>query len=90
MLTELVVIATLPVFLIAAESVWVDWSATVEKERDVGIICHDADVACPVPWIATVRGDVGASLVIVRVALTVLALEAVKVTVKVLFAPAAS
>jgi len=68
----------------------VDWSTTVAKERDAGIVCHDADAACPVPCTATLRGDLGESLVIVRVALTVLALEAVKVMVKVLFAPGAS
>lgn len=60
------------------------------NERAVGVSCQAAADVWPAPCMATVIGDDGASLVIVRVALTVVVLEAVKETVKVLFAPGAS
>lgn len=90
MLTELIVTEALPVFLTVPGRARVDWRATVPNERAVGFNCQAADAVWPVPWTATVVGEDGTPLVIVRVALAVAVLEAVNETVKVWLAPGAS
>ena len=54
---------------------------------DVGVTFQAAAVVSPVPWIATLIGEEGASLVIVSVALAVIVFDAVNVTVTVFVAP---
>ena len=57
---------------------------------ELGVICQEAEALCPVPCTATVKGEPGASLVMVSVALAEVVEEAVKVTVKFMLAPEAS
>ena len=87
---EPIVTGTFPVLLMVAGRVEVAWRTVDGKESDVGVICHDADAAAPVPWIAMFSGDEGSLLVIVRVAFAAVVLDAENVTVKLLLVPGAN
>ena len=89
-LTELIVTEALPLFERDAFCVCVVCRVVLGKVMEVGDACREAEAACPVPCTATLKGEFGASLVMVSVALAVVVEEAVKLTVKFMLAPGAS
>ena len=89
-LTVLVVTEMFPVFLMEAFTDAVVWRLVVANVKEDGVICQEAAACWPAPWRGMLRGELGSSLAMVMVPLTVVAEAGVKLSVRFLFAPGAS
>ena len=83
MVTALIVTETFPVFLMEAFWDAVAWRLVVPKVKEDGIICHAGAACVPAPWMGMLRGELGSSLVIAMVPLTVVAEVGMKLSVRV-------
>ena len=90
MVAALIVTETFPVFLMEAFWEAVAWRLVVPKVKEDGIICHDGAACVPPPWMGMLRRELGSSLVIAMVPLTVVAEVGMKLSVRVWLALGAS